>query len=153
MTSDREAIRALAHLYGRGVDARSVAEQAAFDACLTEDVEVDYGEFGAWRGLDTHKQRLKATVMDVLAFTHHLVTNGIIAIDGDSAHASYRVTAAHGVPDGAGGVHVVWGGATYEQDCVRTPQGWRIARHYCGPAWTDDGGGMRRQLVDAADVA
>lgn len=130
-TGDHEAIRELAYLYGRGVDARTAGEQAVFDHCLTEDVVVDYGEFGAWEGLETHKRMMAEKAMTVFTFTHHIITNDLIEVSGDTATASYRVTAAHGLAGADGGEQVIWAGANYFQDCIRTPQGWRIARHLC----------------------
>jgi hypothetical protein len=143
---DQAAIERLAYLYGRGVDARDAAgHDTYFDQCLLPDVEMVY-EFGTWQGRDEHKRITAENMWKVFTFTHHLITNGIVDIDGDTATASYRCTAAHGMRT-ASGEKTVFGGSTYIQDCIRTPEGWRISRHVCEKSWIDDDGSLLAAMV------
>src|SRR5690606_5210628 len=87
---DSADIQRLAYLYGRGVDARTPEEHDKyFDACLAADAEIVY-EFGSWKGLDAHKRITAENMLKVFTFTHHLITNPIIDVQGDTARASYR---------------------------------------------------------------
>ena len=59
--------------------------------------------------------------------THHNVTNFRIQVRGDAARAKVHYYAVHqGLNAHAGAVYSMWG--QYEDDLVRLPQGWRIAR-------------------------
>ena len=57
--------------------------------------------------------------------TQHLVTNPIVVIDGDRAHATSNVHATHYLPNDQGEDYWIFIG-TYEHELVRTPAGWRI---------------------------
>lgn len=63
--------------------------------------------------------------------THHAATSPIITIDGDRAHIRAHLRAeqwlaSHLVPDGSDNCMLVVG--FYDDDAVRTPEGWRIER-------------------------
>lgn len=70
--------------------------------------------------------------------THHLVTNHEIALDGDSARHRCLVRAHHARPDDSGGTAFTIGGR-YEDQLVRTPQGWKFKHRELVTAWTEDG--------------
>ena len=133
---DRIEIEKLGFLCARGID----TDAAYFDQCMTEDVEVVY-PFGQWSGRAAYKRARDETIGATFAFTQHLLTNAIIDIDGDTARAQYYVFAAQALK-ATGGKDVVYAGATYTQDLVRTPQGWRIKRHHCESRWIDDKVGL-----------
>jgi hypothetical protein len=143
--SDTYEIQKLAFLFGMALDSRSVEGYELFDQCMTPDVEVSY-EFGCWKGLAAQKENTRKMLTDVFTFTHHIVSNPVITITGDEADAKYKVTGAHGVRDGEG-QRVIWGGAVYQQYCVRTSSGWRIKRHCCGKSWVDDSTGLMARLM------
>jgi hypothetical protein len=139
---DRTEVEQLVFLYARGND----RDSTYFDKCLAEDVEVLY-EFGTWRGRERHKAIRDATIGKVFSFTQHVISNSIIHIDGDTAHGEYYVFATHGLKTANGGQAVVYAGATYYQDCVRTPDGWRVTRHRCTTDWIDDAGGLMEAVA------
>lgn len=66
------------------------------DKCLTEYVDVEY-EFGTWNGIEAHKHMVKNTILQVFSFTHHIISNDLIEIDGNTAIGEYRVTGSHGL--------------------------------------------------------
>jgi hypothetical protein len=105
--------------------------------------------FGTWRGLEEHKKVTAANMLKVFTFTHHIITNPIIQITGDTAIGSYRSAAAMGIK-ATQGEKVIYGGATYIQECVRTPQGWRVQRHIEENPWMDDEGGNLLALMSAS---
>lgn len=148
--ADKLEIHEMMFRFSRATDARSPEELAIFDTCATPDLEVDY-PFGSWRGLTKHKARVKATMMEVFAFTQHIACNPIVTVQGDRARADYKVMAAHGLAAPAGRT-VLYGGADYSQDLVRTPAGWRISRHRCDRFWIDDPDGLMASAT-APDAA
>jgi hypothetical protein len=143
---DRIEIEKLAVLCGRGID----IDSSYFDRCMTEDVEVIY-PFGQWTGLEAYKRARDATIGATFAFTQHLLTNPIIDIDGDTAKAQYSVFAAQALK-ATGGKDVVYAGAIYSQDLVRTPKGWRIKRHHCESLWIDDKVGLMNVVETSAEA-
>jgi hypothetical protein len=139
-------IERLAYLYGRGVDGRDHSEHNKyFDQCLMADVEMVY-EFGTWRGREEHKRITAENMWTMFTFTHHLITNPLIEADGDTALASYRCTAAHGIKSDDRS-RVVYGGSTYIQECVMTESGWRISKHICEKSWIDDDGSLMASMI------
>jgi hypothetical protein len=129
---DRIDVERLAILYGKGNDRGG----RYFDQCLCDDVQVEYS-FGKWTGREEHKRVHAATIPVIFTFTQHLITNADIEIHGDTATGEYLVTAAHGV-NTKDGPRVIWAGAIYRQECIRTEKGWRIKRHKCEDLWADD---------------
>ncbi|KUL31166.1 nuclear transport factor 2 family protein [Streptomyces regalis] len=69
------------------------------------------------------------------ARTHHLATNCLIELDGVRATARTNVRATH-VPHGDGTAPNFVGGAAYDVEAVRTPDGWRISRLTVTVLWT-----------------
>lgn len=142
---DRVEIEHLVYLYGRGND----VDVRYFDQCMTDDVEVEY-PFGKWKGLEEHKRMHQATIPVTFTFTQHFLVNPVIEIDGNTATGHYNVFAAHGMttPEGQ---KVVYAGAIYMHDLVRTPKGWRIKRHQCVTKWVDDVGGLMKAVQSSHD--
>lgn len=136
---DRVHVEETGLMYGRANDDRDPS-QPLWDECMTEDVEVTY-IFGSWRGLETHKKMHRAGLLEVFTLTRHALTNPRIVIDGDRASAEFLVHAVHGIATPQG-EKIVYGGAIYYQDLIRTAAGWRIKRHRCETTWIDDNGGL-----------
>ena len=68
--------------------------------------------------------------------THHMVTNHEIIIEGDSARHSCLVHAKHVRPDASGSTAFTIGGR-YEDQLVRTPQGWKFKHRELVTIWTE----------------
>jgi hypothetical protein len=130
--SDRVEIERLASLVAWGND----VDPNYYDQCMCEDVEISYG-FGQWRGVAEHKRRRKEYYEAYFTFTQHVLVNPLIDVNGDTATAKYYVFASHGWKP-TGGKDIIYAGAIYVHDLVRTPQGWRIKRHHCDTLWYDD---------------
>jgi hypothetical protein len=59
--------------------------------------------------------------------THHTVGNFIVEVTGDTARAQVNYTAMHrGVGRLEGALYQMWG--QYQDELVRTPEGWRVSR-------------------------
>lgn len=79
--------------------------------------------------LDDYAQLLRGS-FDPFVATHHAITGHVVDVDGDSARAHAHVRAEHWVPDGmAGGGPNRWlVVGFYDNDVVRTENGWRFSR-------------------------
>jgi 3-phenylpropionate/cinnamic acid dioxygenase small subunit len=118
---DRQDISDLLVRYATGIDRR---DWSLFRTVFTDDCELDYGEIGTWQGVDA--------VTDFMDTTHamagntlHRLTNQAITLDGDTASARTYVDAVIMFGDNQSGVNA-WG--FYDDEIVRSADGWRIAR-------------------------
>lgn len=57
--------------------------------------------------------------------THHAITGHVVTLDGDTAKIHAHVRAEHWLPAGTGPWLVV---GFYDNEAVRTPDGWRLDR-------------------------
>lgn len=140
---DRADIERLAYVLARGND----IDNDAYDECMCDDVEVIYS-FGQWRGVNEHKRRCRE-MGSLFTFTQHVLTNPLIDVHGDTATARYYVFAAHGLKANAG-KDIIYAGAIYTHDLVRTHKGWRIKRHHCETLWYDDPKGLMQDFEGVA---
>jgi 3-phenylpropionate/cinnamic acid dioxygenase small subunit len=121
--ADREQIADVLIRYATGIDFK---DWALLRTCWTEDVDVDYGEVGRYSGADAITA-LMEQLHDAMGPTYHRLTNFAIAVDGDRATArSYVHAVLQAVPDDAASWVEALG--HYDDELVRTSDGWRIAR-------------------------
>jgi 3-phenylpropionate/cinnamic acid dioxygenase small subunit len=118
---DRQDISELLVRYATGIDRR---DWALFRTVFTDDCELDYGEIGAWRGVDAVTEFMEQ-VHAPAGHTLHRLTNQAITVDGDRAAARTYVDALIMMSDNKAGVNGI---GFYDDEIVRTPDGWRIAR-------------------------
>jgi 3-phenylpropionate/cinnamic acid dioxygenase small subunit len=118
---DRQDISDLLVRYATGIDRR---DWPLFRTVFTDDCELDYGEIGAWQGVDAVTEFMDTTHA-MAGHTLHRLTNQAIALDGDKATARTYIDAVIMFGDNQSGVNA-WG--FYDDDIVRTDKGWRIAR-------------------------
>ncbi|MEZ0364788.1 nuclear transport factor 2 family protein [Mycobacterium sp. pUA109] len=112
--------------YATGIDRR---DWPLFRAVFTDDCELDYGEIGAWNGVDAITEFMdQAHAM--AGHTMHRLTNHAITIDGDHAAARTYVDGLIMAADNNSGVNAV---GFYDDELVRTENGWRIARRRFTP--------------------
>jgi hypothetical protein len=149
LLADRIGIERAAYLYGRALDSRDAEGQKLFKQCMLPDVEVEYF-FGKWQGVEEHMKIHRATVQQNFTMTQHMLSNPLIEISGDTATAEWYVHAVHGVKSESGD-RIVYAGAIYRQDLVRTSEGWRIKRHHCTTTWEDDGGKLLESCQETFD--
>lgn len=124
---DKAAVIEILNLYGLALDAR---QWDLFDRVFSDDVVAEFGPAGAaWKGLAVFKRSF-AEFHDLLDSHQHTMMGQLVHIDGDKAYAfSYGNwllvrNAAEGGPTWAG---TGW----YDDELVRTDQGWRIRHRVC----------------------
>jgi 3-phenylpropionate/cinnamic acid dioxygenase small subunit len=118
---DRQDISGVLLRYATGIDRR---DWTLFHTIFTEDCELDYGEIGTWKGADAVTEFMRQA-HELAGHTMHRLTNQVITVDGDSAQARTYVDALIMLADNNSGVNAA---GFYDDDFVRTEQGWQIAR-------------------------
>ena len=107
--------------YATGIDRR---DWDRFRTCFTDDVEADYGDIGVWHGVD----EITAWMTEIHAgcgHTMHRITNVEADVSGDEATSRSYVEALVLFAGNEAGVRAAgW----YDDELVRTDDGWRIAR-------------------------
>jgi SnoaL-like domain len=117
---DEQEIIALLTRYATGIDRR---DWPLFQSCFTEDTRTDYGTFGQWTSaaqIAAFMQQAHAEVGPTL----HRLSNFAISAQGEGAVARSYVDALL-MPGPAGG-DVRRGIGFYDDELVKTTQGWRI---------------------------
>lgn len=120
-TEDRREITDVLIRYATGIDTRN---WPLFRTVFTDDCRLDYGEIGSWAGVDAVTEFM-AAVHAAAGHTLHRITNPVVTVDGDTARARAYVDALVMAPDNASGVSAA---GFYDDEFVRTPQGWRLHR-------------------------
>lgn len=118
---DRQDISDLLVRYATGIDRR---DWPLFRTVFTDDCDLDYGEIGRWQGVDKVTDFMDKTHA-MAGHTLHRLSNQVITVDGDKASARTYVDAVIMFGDNQAGVNA-WG--FYDDEIVRTAEGWRIAR-------------------------
>jgi 3-phenylpropionate/cinnamic acid dioxygenase small subunit len=123
---DRQDISDVLIRYATGIDRR---DWPLFRTAFTDDCELDYGEIGTWIGIDAVAEFME-TSHAMAGHTMHRLTNQVITVDGDAAEARTYVDGLIMFGEGNSGVNAV---GFYDDDIVRTADGWRIARRRFTP--------------------
>jgi 3-phenylpropionate/cinnamic acid dioxygenase small subunit len=118
---DRQDISDLLVRYATGIDRR---DWALFRTVFTDDCELDYGEIGVWNGVDVVTEFMEQTHA-LLGHTMHRLNNMAITVDGNQAVARTYLDGLMMAPDNKSGVNAI---GFYDDEIVRTADGWRIAR-------------------------
>jgi 3-phenylpropionate/cinnamic acid dioxygenase small subunit len=106
--------------YATGIDRR---DWPHFRTCFTDNCHADYGDVGVWDGVDAITQFMIDTHAG-MGHTLHRITNVAVEVDGDEATARSYVDALLLV-DGQTAINAA---GFYDDELVRTTEGWRIAR-------------------------
>jgi 3-phenylpropionate/cinnamic acid dioxygenase small subunit len=134
MTNDDKAeIIEIINLYAFALDTH---QWDLFDRVFTEDVVAVFGPAGAgWNGLTIFKASF-AEFHARLDSHQHTMMGHLVVVDGDTAHAfSYGNWLL--IREAAEGGPTWTGTGWYDDDLVRTEQGWRIKRRVCRlQGWT-----------------
>jgi hypothetical protein len=117
--SDEQQITALLISYATGIDRR---DWQLFQACFTDDVQADYGNFGRWNSSAEITAFMRQAHAG-MGHTLHRLSNFVISVHGASATARSYVDALL-MPGGGGEPHR--GVGFYDDELVRSPHGWRI---------------------------
>jgi SnoaL-like domain len=126
-TNDKVEIINILNLYGFALDAQA---WDLFDLIFTQDVEAVFGPAGAgWKGLEEFKQSFEM-FHKTLDNHQHQMMGHLVHVDGDTANAfSYGNWLL--VRDDAEGGPSWLGTGWYDDELVRTPEGWRVKRRVC----------------------
>ncbi|MFZ0832128.1 MAG: nuclear transport factor 2 family protein [Mycobacterium sp.] len=116
---DRQDISDLLVRYATGIDRH---DWPLFRTVFTDDCELDYGQVGTWNGVDAVTEFMELSHAGVQ--TLHRMSNQAIEVDGDRAQARTYVDMVM-VGEGNPGVNAI---GYYDDEIVRTADGWRIAR-------------------------
>ncbi|MFJ9889010.1 nuclear transport factor 2 family protein [Streptomyces sp. NPDC091287] len=130
---DKAAIIEVLNLYGLALDAH---QWDLFDRVFAEDVTAEFGPAGnAWSGLATFKRSF-AEFHESLTGHQHTMMGHLVHVDGDKAYAfSYGNWLL--VREGAEGGPTWQGTGWYDDELIRTDEGWRIRHRVCRlMSWT-----------------
>ena len=122
--ADELAIHALLVSYGTAIDQR---DWPKLRSCFSNDCEADYGSFGKWQGAAAIVQFMKQAHADVGPTLHRITNVEARATDSHVAARSY-VDALLMPAHKDGPIHR--GIGYYDDQIVRTGQGWRISRRH-----------------------
>ena len=118
---DRQDISDLLVRYATGIDRR---DWPLFRTVFTDDCELDYGEIGAWKGVNAVTGFMEQ-VHALAGHTMHRLSNHAITLEGDKAAARTYIDGLIMAGDNKSGVNAI---GFYDDEIVRTDAGWRIAR-------------------------
>ena len=136
--ADRLAISDVLVRYATALDSR---DWELWRTCFTEDAVLDYETSGVF---DREGFVAYASKALTFAVTQHYVVNHVVELDGDRARSRSYVLAQHVyAADGA----LFSLGGVYDDELVRTLDGWRVARRHLTSRWST--GTLRRGGVAA----
>ncbi|OBK19669.1 nuclear transport factor 2 family protein [Mycobacterium asiaticum] len=118
---DRQDIADLLVRYATGIDRR---DWTLFRTVFTDDCELDYGEIGSWRGVDSVTEFMQLAHA-MAGYTLHRLSNIAVTVEGDRAGARTYIDGLIMAADNNGGVNAV---GFYDDEIIRTTEGWRIAK-------------------------
>jgi len=122
--SDRLEIQQLLVDYSTAIDQRRFDD---LDKVFTPDAYIDYTALG---GIEGHYPEVKEWLAQVLPNTFpvyaHMLGNFSVRVDGDTA--SSRVICFNPMVLGGDTGQVLFCGLWYDDEFVRTPEGWRMTR-------------------------
>ena len=129
--ADRQDITDLCYRYGLALDAR---DWTALAACFTPDAAAHYTGLPSALGYQAIEATCRA-VLTPLTATQHLISNVVVRLDGDRARSTCYLQAQHVRTGTEGGDNFIIAGR-YDDDLVRTPDGWRIRERRLDIIWT-----------------
>jgi len=136
--ADHVAIRELIARYAQHVDARSIPDIVGCfsdDACF-EGADGSVRAVGAEAIAQFFASAFVGPRLVAPAASTHLMSNTVIELDGERAHAETQAVAM--LASATEGL--VTRGLRYTDDLIRTPGGWRIAHRVHRCVWEAAGG-------------
>jgi hypothetical protein len=127
---DVQSIIHVINLYGLAMDTQ---RWDLFDQIFTGDVDADYGETSHWRDLATFKRDF-AVFHGPFDSTQHLMTNHLVDVKGDVAHA-FAYGGWRLIRKGVEGGDLWEGTGWYDDELVRSGKSWLIKRRTCRIVW------------------
>lgn len=127
LLEDRNAIEELKAAYVYAIDAttRDPSKIDSLLALFDDDICIDYGPFGIFRGKPDAQDFFQVTVPTISAWSFHVASDPILVINGAHSTGHWKVV-ARGVftSDYAAGVQQAF--ATYQDEYVKTATGWKF---------------------------
>ncbi|OBB45713.1 MULTISPECIES: nuclear transport factor 2 family protein [unclassified Mycobacterium] len=123
MDADKAQIAEVLIRYATGIDFK---DWKLFRTCWADEVDIDYGDLGTFTDPDAFTT-LMEQIHGGMGQTYHRISNIVVDVDADRATArSYVRAVLQAVPDDGGS----WIDALghYDDELVRTADGWRIAK-------------------------
>src|SRR5689334_15100892 len=122
--ADRLDVLDLLHRYADGYDTR---DDDAVGRCYTDDARFSSvtpaGEVRAFSGVEVIRDNARNTFRNCPHARRHVITNELVALDGDTGTASCYLTLLEITPTGIATILT----GRYADRLVRTADGWRIA--------------------------
>lgn len=125
--SDRIEIDDLLIRYAKAIDTQ---DYELLDTCFLPDADVDYVSSGGIAGKYPEVRTWLEKALSIFSVTLHSLSNSEIELDGDRARGRTLVTNPMCIRDDAGKQSIFTVYAYYEDELVRTPEGWRIAKRF-----------------------
>jgi len=125
--SDRIQVQDLLTRYTVAIDTK---DWALLDTCFTPDAHVDYTTSGGTKGPYPEVRQWLEKALAIFPMTMHFISNTTVDLQGDRAKARTYVINPMGFPKEDGSLHLFTVGAYYNDELVRTDEGWRIARRF-----------------------
>jgi hypothetical protein len=126
LLEDRNAIEELKAAYAYAIDA-VLKDPSEIDRLLVlfdEDICLDYGPFGIFRGKQEIKQLFQVTVPTISTWNFHVASHPILVINGAHGTGIWKVVAAAVLTSDPSRVQQVY--ATYHDEYVKTATGWKF---------------------------
>jgi 3-phenylpropionate/cinnamic acid dioxygenase small subunit len=141
--ADRAEIHDVVVRYGWAIDTK---DWNLLDECFTDDAHVDYssnpgGKVGPYKEVRGWLEK----VMSAFPVTQHLMANIDVRLNGDTAKVRTMVTNPQGAATREGPLHFFYVGARYEDDFVRTANGWKIKHRVETTMWFE--GSLPKELL------
>ena len=125
--SDRIEIGDLLARYATAIDRK---DYELLDTCFVADADIDYVSSGGIAGKYPEVRAWLEKALAIFSVTLHSLSNSEITLDGDRAEGRTLVTNPMSMHDAEGQQTIFTVYAYYEDELVRTGDGWRIARRY-----------------------
>ena len=135
---DKQAIMELQVRYSMALDTGSYEE---LDHIFTVDVIADYEHAGQHEGIETIKEACRVA-LDPLTSSQHQNGNHWSVVEGEYATAGCYFTVHQYLENEPGGEHFSMGGR-YEDELIRTEDGWRITKRKLALLWSEGNPGVR----------
>ena len=125
---DRLAIHELLSRYAAMVDGR---DWELMDAVFAPGASLDYRSTGGQAGPYRETLEWLARALEPWPLNLHFISNVLIELAGDSATSRCYFHAPMGRVESDGQQMVITNAGYYDDELVRTSEGWRIAARHC----------------------
>jgi hypothetical protein len=126
LLEDRNAIEELKAAYAYAIDS-VLKDPSKIDSLLVlfhDDICLDYGPFGTFRGKEDIKHLFQVTVPTISTWNFHVASHPILVINGARGTGIWKVAAAAVLTSDTTSVQQVY--ATYQDEYVKTATGWKF---------------------------